>query len=201
MEYKILLAPWFANRQQQVLRVKTAKVVAALAWTIYYRYTYLSGVGTKLSQIPRHICGGAGSAIEQLERAQRLITFMDATGCRPIAVEKCPTSHQGVLLLERPDHVTYWHGPNDEPLVLVEPYTTREELLDEITVRGRSALVLPHPGIYGGSGGNSTSVLLAEPHHGACLQKLPLNDWNKPLGEVQDINWFEALNLGKGRQP
>jgi hypothetical protein len=29
---------------------------------------------------------------------------------------------------------------------------------------------------------------------------LSLIEWNKPMGVVKDINWFEALNLGKGRQ-
>lgn len=200
MGYINLMAPWFANRQQQVLRVKVVQVDADLAWPAYYRYTYLSGVGVRLQHIPRHICGNAEPAIEQLERAQRLINFIDATGCRPLATEECPKSHCDVPELDWPDHLTYWLGPDGEPLVLVEPYTSREELQKEICARKLTALVLPHPGIYGGGGGQTTSVLLAAPQNAGCLHQLSEIEWRKPLGAVQDINWFEALNLGKGRQ-
>ena len=201
MNSKILMAPWCANRQQEVLRVKVVRVEAALAWSTYYRYSYLNGVGVKLHRIPRHICGNAASAVEQLERAQRLISFMDATGCRPLGAQECPESHRDILLLDCPDHLTYWLGPNGEPLVLIEPYTSFEELQEEISALKLTALILPHPGIYGGGGGQTTSVLLAAPHNAGCLDQLSEIEWLKPLGAVQDINWFEALNLGKGRQP
>lgn len=200
MDQKILLAPWFANRQQQVLRVKSVQVNAALPWSAYYRYEYLMGVGVKLHRIPRHICGNAASAVEQLERAQRLISFMDATGCRPLAAQECPESHRDIPLIDCPDHLTYWHEPNGEPLVLIEPYASREDLNKEIITRKLTALILPHPGIYGGGGGQTTSVLLAAPQNAGYLHQLSEIEWRKPLGAVQDINWFEALNLGKGRQ-
>ena len=201
MDRKILMAPWFANRQQQVLRVKSVQVEAALPWSAYYRYVYLREVGVKLHRIPRHICGDAEPAIEQLERAQRLINFIDATGCRPIATDECPKTHCDVPETEWPDHLTYWLGPNGEPLVLIEPYTSLEELQEEISAQKLTALILPHPGIYGGGGGQTTSVLLAAPHNAGCLHQLSEIEWRKPLGAVQDINWFEALNLGKERQP
>ena len=201
MKHFSLMAPWCANRQQQVLSVKVVRVAADLKWTAYYSYEYLNGVGIKLNQIPRHICGGAKSAIEQLERTQRLIDFMDATGCRPIATEECPQSHKDITLLDRPDHVTYWHGPDGEQLVLIEPYTSREDLQDEISERKLTAFVMPHPGIYSGGGGQTTSVLIAEPRNAVCLYQLSLIEWTKPMGEIQDINWFEALNLGKGNKP
>lgn len=200
MDYKKLMAPWCANRQQQVLRVKSVQVEAALPWSAYYRYSYLMGVGVKLHRIPRHICGNAASALEQLERAQRLVSFMDATGCRPLAAEEYPESHKAIPLLDWPDHLTYWHGPNGEPLVLIEPYTSLENLQEEITTRKLTAFILPQPGIYGGGGGQTTSVLLATPQNAGCLHQLSEIEWRKPLGAVQDINWFEALNLGKGRQ-
>ena len=200
MDQKILMAPLFTNRQQQVLRVKVVQVDAALAWSAYYRYSYLNGVGVKLHRIPRHICGNAASAVEQLERAQRLISFMDATGCRPLAAQECPESHRDIPLLDCPDHLTYWHGPNGEPLVLIEPYTSREDLLKEISARKLTGFILPKPGIYGGGGGQTTSVLLAAPQNAGCLYQLSEIEWRKPLGALQDINWFEALNLGKGRQ-
>lgn len=200
MKHFSLMAPWCANRQQQVLRVKVARVATELAWNAYYSYEYLNGVGIKLNQIPRHICGGAKSAIEQLERTQRLINFMDATGCSPIATNECPESHKDIALLDRPDHVTYWHGPDGEPLLLIEPYASREDLQDEIFKRKLTAIVLPHPGIYGGGGGQTVSVLFAESKNAELLKKLACIEWNKQMGEVQDINWFEALNLGKGRQ-
>jgi hypothetical protein len=200
MDYKKLMAPWLANRQQQVLRVKVVQVDAALTWSAYYRYTYLVGVGLKLHRIPRHICGNAASAVEQLERAQRLISFMDTTGCRPLAAEECPESHCDIPELDWPDHFTYWLGPDGEPLVLIEPYTSLEELQEEISARKLTALVLPNPGIYGGEGGQTTSVLLAAPQNAGCLHQLSVIEWCKPLGAVQDISWFEALNLGKGRQ-
>ena len=195
-----LIAPWFFDRQRGVLRVKSVQVSTGLPWTTYYRYVYLNGVGTKLSKIPRHICGGEQSAIEQLERAQRLISFMDATGCMPIATDTCPQTHRSIRLIEWTDHVTFWYGPNREPLVLVEPYTTIEEVLQEIKARKLTALVLPHPGIYGGGGGQTVSVLFAESKNAELLKQLSCIEWIKPMGEVQDINWFEALNLGKGNK-
>ena len=196
-----LIAPWFFDRQRGVLRVKSVQVSTGLAWATYYRYVYLKGLGTKLSQIPRHICGDSASAIEQLERAQRLISFMDVTGCRPIATDTCPQTHRSIRLIEWTDHVTFWHGPNKEPLILVEPYTTIEEILEEIKARKLTALVLPHPGIYSGGGGQTVSVLFSEPKHSELLKQLFSMEWIKPMGEVQDINWFEALNLGKGNKP
>ena len=155
-----LLAPWSVNRQQGVLRVKTVQVSASLTWGTYYQYQYLFGIGVKLHRIPRHNCGNAESAMEQLKRAQRLIHFVDATGYKPLSVETCPKAHQEIVLLDYPDHLTYWHGPKGEPLVLVEPYTSIEDLELEIARRGLTALVLPHPGIYGGGRGKTTSVLL-----------------------------------------
>jgi hypothetical protein len=196
----VLLAPWCANRQQQVLRVKSVQISAALPWPAYYRYLYLSGVGVKLDCIPRHICGNAASAIEQLERAQRLISFMDATGCRPLGTEECPRTHSDIVLLDWPDHLTYWLGPDGVPLVLVEPYTLREDLQKEIAARKLTALILRQPGIYGGGGGKTSSVLLAAPQNAGCLQQLSVIDWSKSLGEVQDVSWFDALSLGKERQ-
>jgi hypothetical protein len=195
-----LMAPWCANRQQEVLRVKVVQVESALAWSTYYRYVYLRGVGVKLHRIPRHICGNAESAIEQLERAQRLISFMDATGCRPLATDECPKTHCDVPETEWPDHLTYWLGPTGEPLVLIEPYTSLEELQEEISEQKLTAVILPHPGIYGGGGGQTTSVLLAAPQNAGCLRQLSEIEWRKPLGAVQDVSWFDALNLGKGRQ-
>jgi len=200
MDYKKLLAPWCANRQQRVLRVKVLQVAAALAWSTYYKYSYLMGIGVKLHRIPRHICGNAASAVEQLERTQRLISFVDATGCRPLAAEECPESHGDIPLLNLPDHITYWLGPNGEPLVLIEPYRSREELQEETSARKLTAFIMPQPGIYGGGGGQTTSVLLAAPQNAGCLHQLSEIEWRKPLGAVHDINWFEALNLGKGRQ-
>ena len=200
MDRKNLLAPWCANRQQQVLRVKSVQVDAALTWPAYYRYTYLGGVGVKLNRIPRHICSNAESAIEQLERAQRLISFMDATGCRPLATEECPRTHRDIALLDWPDHLTYWLGPDGVPLVLIEPYTSLKDLQEEIAARELTGLILPQPGIYGGGSGQTTSVLLAAPQNAACLDQLSLIEWSKPVGVVLDLNWFEGLNLGKERQ-
>ena len=195
----ILLAPFYVDRQKGVLRVKILRVPAALAWKEYNKYQYLFGIGVKLNRIARHTFGNAESAVEQLERAQRLIAFMDATGCKPIAAKTCPKSHKDIELLDYPYHLTYWHGPNDEPLVLVEPYTSLKDIKLEISERGLTALVLQHPGIYGGRG-TTSSVLMADPRKKACLQHLSAVNWSKPLGEVTDINWFEALNLGKERQ-
>lgn len=195
-----LLAPFYVDRQKGVLRVKTLPVPSALTWNEYNKYLYLFGIGVKLHRIARHTCGSAESAVEQLERAQRLIAFMDATGCKPIAAKTCPKSHKDIELLDYPDHLTYWHGPNDEPLVFVEPYTSLKDIKLEISERGLTAFVLQHPGIYGGRG-TTSSVLMANPRNKACLQHLSAVNWSKPLGEVTDINWFEALNLGKERQP
>ena len=200
MNFLKILAPFFVNRQQGVLRVKTLQVPAALAWNTYYNYKYLFGIGVKLNRIFRHTCGGSSSAVEQLERAQRLINFMDATGCKPISVRGCPKSHKDIKLLDNPDHLTYWLGPNGEPLVLVEPYSSLKDIQDEITKGGLTAQVLSHPGIYGGNDGRTTSVFFAEHTNMPCLNMLSTIEWGKPYEEVKDINWFEALNLGKGRR-
>jgi hypothetical protein len=200
MAVKYLFAPWFSDRQKGVLRVKSVPVSTALPWGTYSRYIYVNGVGTKISQIPRHICGCENSAIEKLERVQRLISFMDVTGCRPIATDTRPPTHRSIRLIDWTDHVTFWYGPNREPLILVEPYTTIEEVLEEIKARKLTALVLPHPGIYGGGGGQTVSVLFAESKNVELLKQLSCIEWIKPMGEVQDINWFEALNLGKGNK-
>lgn len=196
-----LLAPYSVDERQGAFRVKTLQVPAALAWNEYNKYQYLFGIGVKLNRIARHTWGGEKSAVEQLERAQRLITFMDATGCKPIASKTCPKSHQDIELLEYPDHLTYWHGPDHEAIALLEPYTPLKDIEIEIAKRGLTALALTHPGVYGGGQGKTTSVLLAKPRDAACVHQLAAVDWQKPLGEVIDINWFEALKLGKGRQP
>jgi hypothetical protein len=125
---------------------------------------------------------------------------MDATGCTPISVTTCPKSHNDIKLIDKPDHLTYWHGPKGEPLLLVEPYSSLEDMQAEITGSGLTALVLSDPGIYGGGNGKTSSVLLANPRNEECLLHLSTVEWQKPLGEVIDINWFEALNLGKGRK-
>jgi hypothetical protein len=195
-----LIAPYFVDRQQGVLRVKTLQIPAALAWNTYYNYKYLFGIGVKLNRIFRHTCGGVGSAVEQLKRAQRLINFIDATGCKPVSVKAFPKSHKDIKLLDKPDHLTYWLGPNGEPLVLAEPYSSLKDIQDEITKDGLTGLVLSHPGIYGGNNGKTTSVFFADHTNKSCLDMLSTIDWGKPYGEVKDINWIEALNLGKGRQ-
>lgn len=200
MDKIFLFAPWYADRRLGTLRVKSVQLQTASSWSAYFKYKYLSGIGAKLNNIPRHTCGTASSAVEQLERAQRLVAFVDATGCQPIASDKCPRTHKDIALLEYPDHVTYWRGPCGEPLVLVEPYTTVEDLSDEIYKRGLTALVLKQLGIYGGGNGRSTSVLLTYPDNEPLLKRISLIDWNKPLEDIQDINWFEALNLGKASQ-
>jgi hypothetical protein len=195
-----LFAPWYVDRRLGSLRVKSVQVKAAYNWNTYFKYKYLSGIGFKLNQIPRHNCGTESSAIEQLQRAQRLLNFVDKTGCKPIAASTCPKTHKGIVLLDYPDHLTYWHGPAGEPLVLVEPYTCLEDLKKEIIERGLTALVLQQPGVYGGGGGKTTSVLLTTPDNKALLEQISKIDWNKPLGTLGDINWYEALCLGKGRQ-
>ena len=79
-------------------------------------------------------------------------------------------------------------------------YTTIEEVIEEIKARKLTALVLIHPGIYSGGGGQTVSVLFAESKNAELLKQLSCIKWIKPMGEVQDINWFEALNLGKGNK-
>jgi hypothetical protein len=195
-----LLAPWYIDRRLGSLRVKSVQVQTVHNWNTYFKYKYLSGIGFKLNQIPRHSCGTESSAIEQLERAQRLLNFTDATGCKPINSRTRPKTHRGITLLEYPDHLTYWQGPAGEPLILVEPYTCLEDLKKEILERGLTALVLEPPGIYGGGSGQTTSVLLTTPDNKAVLEKISKIDWSKPLGIIGDINWYEALCLGKGRQ-
>lgn len=200
MDKIFLFAPWYADRRLGTLRVKSVQLQTASNWSSYSNYKYLSGIGVKLNHIPRHTCGTVFSAVEKLKRAQRLVAFVDATGCQPLASNKCPRTHKGVALLEYPDHVSYWHGPSGEPLVLIEPYTRVDDLSKEIYEHGLTAIVLKHPGIYGGGDGQSTSVLLTSSDNEPLLKRISLIDWKKPLADIQDINWFEALNLGKVRQ-
>ncbi len=199
MAKKDIVAPYFTDEQRRIQRVMTTQVQAALPWPAYYKYRYLGGVGFKLQRIPRHLCGLAGSALEQLKRTQRLINFMDSTGCTPLAVASRPSSHAGVAKLSDSDHLTWWLGAHGEPLALIEPYTALDDLLSEIAARELTAYVLPAPGIYGGGGGQTTSVLIAPPENSPYLRQLSVIEWHKPLGNVQDINWLEALNLGKER--
>jgi hypothetical protein len=198
MAKNYIFAPWFFDRQRGVLRVKSVTVSTDLPWAAYYRYVYLNGVGTKLSQIPRHICGNEKYAVEQLERTQRLINFVDASGFRPIAAHECPNSHKKIAVLEKPDHVSYWLGPLGEPVILMEPYASFENITNEISSRNLTGVILPHTGIYSGAKGKTVSLFLALPENADCIGKLAELDLNKPLSEVHELNWFEALNLGKG---
>jgi hypothetical protein len=82
--------------------------------------------------------------------------------------------------------------------VLIEPYTLRGELLDEIATRRLTAWVMPGSGIYAGGGGRSTSVFLCQPQQAHCLERLSTFRFGKSAQQVQQLTWFEALNLGKG---
>lgn len=193
-----LFAPYFVDQHRRVQRVKCIQTRIGAKWSEYSRYCFVSGVGTKLHQIPRYTCGSENSSIEHLLRSQRLIGFMDATGCRPINSYECPKTHTTIPLLNNPDHMTWWFGPNGEQLILIEPYTSRDEILAEIASRQLTALVLLHPGIYGGASGRSTSVFITLPQHAEYLKQLAGIQLNAPTGEIQDINWYQALNLGRG---
>ena len=193
-----LFAPAFVDAQRRRVVVFTRTVSARNPWRDYNKYEYLFGVGPRLQHIPRHTWGSEKSALAHLERAERLICFMDDARCTPMAVLDCPESHRGIELLDHTDHQTWWVGPQGEPLVLIEPYTLRGELLDEIATRRLTAWVMPGSGIYAGGGGRSISVFLCAPQQAHCLERLSTFWFGKSAQQVQQLTWFEALNLGKG---
>jgi hypothetical protein len=192
-----ILAPWRLDNSNRTVRVKVLSLMAASPWSHYCRYPYVFGVGRKLHSIPLHNCGSERAALEQLLRAQRVIHFADATGCRPIAAAKPPKTHQAIRPLAYPDHVSYWYGPNEEPLVLVETYMSDAEVQAEIARCGLTACVLVSPGIYGGGGCKTTSVLLTSACNKAWLDPLSRIQWQTSLSDVVDTDWFTALNLAK----
>ena len=192
-----ILAPWRLDNHNRTVRVKVLSLIAASPWSLYARYPYVFGVGRKLHSIPLHNCGSERGALEQLLRAQRLIHFMDATGCKPTAAHTAPTDHQAIPCLAYPDHVSYWYGPNEEPLVLVETYMSDADVKAEIARRDLTACVLSSPGIYGGGGGKTTSVFLTSVNHAAYLQALSRTQWQQTVMGADDVDWVTALNLGK----
>ena len=192
-----LLAPLRRNFNSP-LRVKVLSIMAASRWGTYACYPYVFGVGRELHEIPLHICGSEIAAFEHLARVQRLIHFMDATGCKPIVAASVPESHRAIPRLAQQDHVSYWYGPNEEPLVLVEPYTAAADIQAEIAKRGLAAWVLGSPGIYGGGGGATSSVLLTSSCNEESLHALSLIQWQQPLVDAMETDWYTAKNLAKG---
>ena len=123
---------------------------------------------------------------------------MDATGCSPMSVAACPKSHRDIELLDNPDHMTWWLGPQGEPLVLLEPYLPRQDIQLELFEKNLTSYVMPNPGIYGGADGRSTSVFLTLPKHEGVLQEVSRFQFNNQLVNIQQMRWMDALALGKG---
>ena len=195
-----LFAPFFLDAARRDAAVLSATLIMQRPWRDYWGYCYIWGIGPNLNKVPRHNWHSLRSATEQLARVQRLVEFMDATGCLPINEAGGPRSHGAIELPDNPDHRTYWLGPNGEPLVLIEPYTPRPDLQLEISEGSLTAWLMPSPGIYGGAGGRSTSIFLTLSQHEGVLEAIGKFRFENQQVAPQQMRWVDALNLGKERQ-
>ena len=200
MKTQEIFLPFFVDAARRDASVLAVTLPMKRAWRDYWAYCYIWGMGPNLNKVPRHNWHSLGSATEQFARVQRLVEFMDATGCSPINEVGCPQSHGDIELLDNPDHRTYWLGPNGEPLVLIEPYTPRPDLQLEISEGSLTAWLMPSPGIYGGAGGRSTSVFLTLAQHEGVLEAIGQFRFENKQVAPQQMRWVDALNLGKERQ-
>lgn len=129
---KNVFAPFFKDAARRDAAILTASLTMLRPWKDYWGYCYIWGMGPNINKVPRHNWHSLGSATEQFARLQRLVEFMDSTGCSPMSVAACPKSHRDIELLENPDHLTWWLGPQGEPLVLLEPYLPRQDIQLEL---------------------------------------------------------------------
>ena len=198
-----IFAPFFKDAARREAAVMVAELPMSRPWQDYWNYWYLWGMAPNLNKIPRHNWHSLSSATEQFSRLQRLIEFMDMTGCTPVdEIENTEIvgrveQHSGIDLLDNPDHRSYWTGPCGEPLVLVEPYTPCMDIEEEIQACELTAVILAHPGIYGGADGKSTSVFLTTPQHAAVLRSLEGFQFTRPSVTPVLVRWVDALNLSK----
>lgn len=193
-----IFAPFFKDAARRDAAILTASLTMLRPWKDYWGYCYIWGMGPNINKVPRHNWHLLGSATEQFARLQRLIEFMDATGCSPMPVEACPKSHRDIELLDNPDHMTWWLGPQGEPLVLLEPYLPRQDIQLELFKKRLPSYLMPHPGIYGGAGGRSTSVFLTLLQHEGVLQEVSRFQFDNSPVNTQQMRWMDALSLGKG---
>jgi hypothetical protein len=200
MTYKKIqvFAPFFKDAARRDAAILSATLTMLRPWRDYWGYCYIWGIGPNINKVPRHNWHSLGSATEQFARLQRLIEFMDSTGCSPMSVEACPKSHLDIELLDNPDHMTWWLGPQGEPLVLLEPYLPRQDIQLEIFKKNLTAYVMPNPGIYGGGGGRSTSVFLTLPQYEGVLQAISRFQFDNQQVSTHHMRWMDALALGKG---
>lgn len=200
MTYKKIqvFAPFFKDAARRDAAILTASLTMLRPWRDYWGYCYIWGMGPNINKVPRHNWHSLGSATEQFSRLQRLVEFMDSTGCSPMSVAACPKSHCDIELLDNPDHMTWWLGPQGEPLVLLEPYLPRQDIQLELFEKSLTSYVMPHPGIYGGGYNNSTSVFLTLPQYEGVLQAISRFQFDNQLVNIQQMRWMDALSLGKG---
>jgi len=192
-----LFAPYIKDPQRRLAAVLMLEVQMVHSWAVYGKYQYVWAASNKLNHIGQFNWDSVRTALEQLDRGHRLVEFVDKSGFRPKATQRTPRSHANIKLLDNPDHLTYWEGPKGEPLVLVEPYTLREAIVEEIEVRGLTAFLLPQPGIYGGAGGKSTSVFLTTPQYAAVFDDLDDFKFDWRSVDPESVRWSEALDMGK----
>jgi len=204
MRNQKILTPFFKDAARRNAAVLVAALPMLRPWQDYGRYWYIWGMGLNLNKIPRHNWHSVSSALEHVSRLQRLVEFMDKTGFTPVdEIENTEIvgrveQHSGVELLNNPDHRSYWIGPCGEPLVLVEPYTPCVDIEKEIQACELTAVILPHPGIYGGADGKSTSIFLTTPQHAAVLRSLEGFQFTRPRVTPVSVRWADALNHSKG---
>jgi len=172
-------------------------------WRHYSAYPYTRGVNSKLNCIPKHEWTYKGTN-EALFRTPRLITFCEATGCRPVPITRSgakPRSHFSIRTISHCDHTSFWFGPDNEPLILTEPYVQdKGELETEIFERDLSATCLPSPGLYAGRGDWTTSVIMGRSEDrdllAAVSKKLHAIQWQS-AGSIIKLSFQNALILSK----
>ncbi|MEY4883314.1 MAG: hypothetical protein RIS34_1168 [Pseudomonadota bacterium] len=203
-----LFAPYFITPENGVAGVKTLDIKMTHPWQVYAKYGYIYAAHPRVQRIPCNAWGDVNYAVQQLQCAARTVHFIDVTGCTVTTIDRSqrlgsrfPTSHRHIPELGHMDHVTYWWGPDGEPITLVEPYTIREDLQAEINSRGLCGMLLPHRlGLYSG-GGDATSVLLANANDATALSQIKhaLQNSGNPIWQVNDLSFSEALLKSKGR--
>ena len=194
---QFLFAPWLTEGTCPIARVHVAKIKMQHPLEVYDQYDYTCGTHAKLNTIPRHLWG-RGEPNQSFYRIPRLVQLVDATGCAP--VPRTP-SHHRIRTIRHCDHSTYWLGPDDEPLILTEPYwPTETEIQAEIFERNLTAIVLPAPGVYAGGHNYTQSVLMGLPEHKDRLQQISTQihsaGW-PTIGDVVEMDWANALKLSK----
>lgn len=198
--YTHIFSPWFSDGPLSPVRVSVIRISMKELWATYRNYSHLLGVDTKLTRIPKHLWGNK-KPHESLFRAHRLVTFCDVTGCLPLDRARKYPAHLRLKTIAHCDHTTYFTDAYGAPLILTEPYSpSREEIEEELWVKGLTGILLPYPGIYAGGKNWTTSVLMGLPEHTSLLseieKQLEFTEFPTDV-TVKEMSFEDALILSK----